>query len=122
MTVSIPLVKCNVPSLYCIQLTAKWHITIAYTYLPPLPATAASLDFSLATYMVDEDSGSVSVCMELSDIPDDGLECDLVVPLDTESGKAGEHALFSKEAWNTYFIAVVFLGQCLMRTSQQILT
>ena len=43
--------------------------------------------------MVDEDSGSVSVCMELSSIPDDGLECDLVVPLDTESGKAGEHAL-----------------------------
>ena len=42
---------------------------------------------------MNEVSGSVSVCMELSSIPDDGLECDLLVPLDTISGKAGEHAL-----------------------------
>ena len=46
----------------------------------------------MATYMVDEGSGIVSVCMELSNIPTGGLECDLVVPLDTMSGKAGEHA------------------------------
>ena len=73
----------------CIAFSSRktlLHISAIFT-------TAANLDFTLATYMVDEDSGSVSVCMELSDIPDDGLECDLVVPLDTESGKAGEHAL-----------------------------
>ena len=61
--------------------------------MPPLLTTAASLDFTMTAYRANEDSDSVSVCMEVSSIPDDGLECDLVVPLDTESGKAGEHAL-----------------------------
>ena len=41
-------------------------------------------------YNVDEDGMSVEVCMDLTGIPSEGLECDIVVPLSLVNGRAGE--------------------------------
>ena len=43
----------------------------------------------MAVFNVDEDDGSVEVCMNLTGLPSDGLECDLIIPLNLVNGKAG---------------------------------
>ena len=50
----------------------------------------ADLDFSQAEYRFDEDAGTVEVCMDLTNIPAEGLECDLLVPLTLVDGKASK--------------------------------
>ena len=52
--------------------------------------TDISLEFSQTVYVVDEDDGSVDICMELSGLPSQGLECDLVIPLILVNGSAGD--------------------------------
>ena len=47
------------------------------------------LDFSTPVYNVDED-GMIDICMDLTGIPSEGLECDIVVPLSLVNGRAGE--------------------------------
>ena len=37
-------------------------------------------------YMVDESQSSVEVCTSLTDIPDGGLECDVVATINTNDG------------------------------------
>ena len=46
-------------------------------------------------YNVDEDAGTVEVCMDLTDLPPGGLECDLVIPLNLVDGKAGNGLIFA---------------------------
>ena len=48
------------------------------------------LDFSMAIFNVDEDDGSVEVCMDLTNLPAEGLECDLIIPLNLMGDRAGE--------------------------------
>ena len=50
----------------------------------------ADLDFSQAVYRFDEGDGAVEICMDLTNIPNGGLECDLLVPLTLVDGKAGK--------------------------------
>ena len=49
----------------------------------------------MAVYNVDEDDGSVEVCMDLSNLPAGGLECDLVIPLNLVNSKAGNRLILA---------------------------
>ena len=47
-------------------------------------------------YMVDESQSSVEVCTSLTDIPDGGLECDVVATINTTDGpKASTSLVYS---------------------------
>ena len=48
----------------------------------------------MGVFNVNEDAGSVDVCMDLTGLPMDGLECDLIVPLILVDGKAGDLCVF----------------------------
>ena len=46
---------------------------------------------AMAVYSFDEEDGMVQVCAELTDAPDDGLECSIVATLWPNDGpKAGK--------------------------------
>ena len=47
----------------------------------------------MAVFNVDEDDSSVEVCMDLTNLPPGGLECDLVIPLNLVNGKAGNRLM-----------------------------
>ena len=48
-------------------------------------------------YMLDESQSSVEVCTSLTDIPDGGLECDVVATINTIDGpKASTSPLHTK--------------------------
>ena len=48
-------------------------------------------------YMVDESQSSVEVCTSLTDIPDGGLECEVVATINTSDGpKASMSPLHTK--------------------------
>ena len=44
-------------------------------------------------YMVDESQSSVEVCTSLTDIPDGGLECDVVATINTNDGPKASMSL-----------------------------
>ena len=44
-------------------------------------------------YMVDESQSSVEVCTNLTDIPDGGLECDVVATINTNDGPKASMSL-----------------------------
>ena len=48
--------------------------------------TAATVTIVYSDYMVDESQSSVEVCANLTDIPDGGLECEIVATLNTNDG------------------------------------
>ena len=48
------------------------------------------LDFSQEDFVINEFAGSVDICMDLTNLPAEGLECDLVIPLNLLDGKASE--------------------------------
>ena len=53
--------------------------------------TDATVTLDSPDYNVDEGAGSVEVCLSLTDIPSDGLECVIEVTLQTCDGvKAGQ--------------------------------
>ena len=55
----------------------------------------------MAIFNVDEDDGSVEVCMDLTNLPAEGLECDLIIPLNLMGDRAGEELfLNSRERAN----------------------
>ena len=56
-------------------------------------------------YMVDESQSSVEMCASLTDIPDGGLECEVVATINTNDGlKASTSPVHTKcvyhENWN----------------------
>ena len=51
-------------------------------------AVAAAITFSTGGYMVDEGAMTVDVCMDLLNIPSNGIASDIVIPIHTESGEA----------------------------------
>ena len=48
--------------------------------------TAATVTIVYSDFMVDESQSSVEVCANLTDIPDGGLECEIVATLNTNDG------------------------------------
>ena len=61
-------------------------------YLTGVTVTIVSSD-----YMVNESQSSVEVCTSLTDIPDGGLECDVVATINTIDGpKASTSPLHTK--------------------------
>ena len=48
--------------------------------------TAATVTIVYSEFMVDESQSSVEVCANLTDIPDGGLECEIVATLNTNDG------------------------------------
>ena len=70
-------------------------------------------------YMVDESQSSVEVCANLTDIPDGGLECEVVATINTNDGpKASKETNYDKPtienmllAFTQYFIKHV-LSMC----------
>ena len=54
------------------------------------PGGAVTLEFTEATYDVNEGAGSVDVSIELDGLPAGGLECDIVIELELQDDKASE--------------------------------
>ena len=58
--------------------------------------TAATVTIVYSDFMVDESQSSVEVCASLTDIPDGGLECEVVATLNTNDGpKASTSSKFT---------------------------
>ena len=55
------------------------------------PYKDATLSFAQISYEISENGGSVDVCVEISDVPTGGVECDITVYLASSDGaKAGK--------------------------------
>ena len=58
--------------------------------------TAATVTIVSSDYMVGESESSVEVCANLTDIPDGGLECEVVATVNTNDGpKASTSSKFT---------------------------
>ena len=73
--------KCDCTLFSSADINALLYVTLG---------AGLGLDFSMDVFNVDEDDGSVEVCMYLTNLPAEGLECDLIIPLNLVDGKAGE--------------------------------
>ena len=65
----------------------------------------ATVTIVSSDYMVDESQSSVEMCASLTDIPDGGLECEVVATINTNDGlKASMSPVHTKcvchENWN----------------------
>ena len=59
-------------------------------FLPGL-FTDATLGFDQPSYQIAEGDGSVDVCVDISDVPSEGADCNITVYLATSDGvKAGK--------------------------------
>ena len=56
-------------------------------------SAGASAFFEMEYYTVQEGDDNVTICAVLTDIPDDGLECEVVIFFISTNGKAGTYML-----------------------------
>ena len=61
-------------------------ITKVYKPLHTCTYAGATVTIVSSDYMVDESHSSVEVCANLTDIPDGGLECEVVATINTSDG------------------------------------
>ena len=65
--------------------------------------TGATVTIVSSDYMVDESQSSVEVCTSLTDIPDGGLECDVVATINTSDGPKASMSLVDTKLISGYW-------------------
>ena len=64
-----------------------------YSHYYVCTCTGATVTIVSSDYMVDESQSSVEVCTSLTDIPDGGLECEVVATISTTDGPKASMSL-----------------------------
>ena len=72
---------------YIINNVSSPFSTNVFTY------TGATVSIVSSDYMVDESQSSVEVCVNLTDIPAGGLECEVIATISTSDGPKASMSL-----------------------------
>ena len=78
-------------------------IIIHYFYI------GATIGFDQSIYIVREDEAEVEVCVEMIDLPDGGLECDVIAYLDTDNfEKTGISDITKTSQGSPFIFAILY--------------
>ena len=69
--------------------------------------TGATVTIVSSDYMVDESQSSVEVCASLTDIPNGGLECEVVATINTNDGPKASTSLVHSYQTNKWTLICI---------------